>query len=187
MAVSDISINNNRSYSIGMVGLGVLMALFASSLVILPDSATTSQQSQTSNIYIQFLLENAGYWPMALVSFAVGGLLILYNLQPLFCVDPLLSISEKGLIYHRFGPNAVAWETIEAVGLDEAILGLPGTARVRLVMDGPVAIIDQQAALHRRLRGITGPFDKTNFIIHVAELDITASELETIIRRRLHR
>ena len=52
-------------------------------------------------------------------------------------------------------------------------------------MDAPNEIFDQLPPLHRLLRKLSRPFDKDNFIIHSAELEISAAELEAIVRQRL--
>jgi hypothetical protein len=180
----DIQISGKRRYSLALIAVGAAVIVAALFILSLPTESTAD--SQTPNIYIQEVLGHVGYWPMGFLLACLGIYLAVYHLVALRISGPLLLINDQGVRYHRFGPAPIPWRSIEAAALDEPILGFSLTERVRLQMDDSAAILDQQPAVHRVLRKLMRPYDKGNFIIHTAELDITASELETIIRRRLH-
>jgi hypothetical protein len=183
MDAKDIQISGNRGYSTTMMLVGVAMILVALFILSLPQENVGD--SQTPNVYIQEVLQHVGYWPMGLLLASLGIYLIVYHLMALLVVGPLLTISDQGIGYHRFGARPLPWRSLEAAALDEPILGLALTERVRLQMDDANAILDQQPGVHRVLRKLMRPYDKGKFIIHTGELSISAGELELIIRRRL--
>jgi len=179
------SVEGNKQYSLGAIFLGAFVIVLGLVAAIQFDSATSSAGSQTPNIYINYILDKVGFWPMTIVLIVVGVLITSFHWQAFRTTGALLTISDSGIRYHRFGPEPVPWRAIEAVALDPPILGLPGTTKVRLRMDDSNAIFDQLPSHQGLLRRLIGPFDKASFIIHVGELNIRAEELETIIRRRL--
>ncbi len=182
----DITDNGSRPYSLVMCGLGLLLVVLGVLILFVPaEEFLPAENAVTGNAFIRRALDTFYLWPLAIIVFVLGAVVSMFHLAALGQAPPLLRIDDRGLQYFRFGRRPVPWIAIEAVAFDDRLLGLPGTDRVRLILDDRTAILGRQPRLHHYLRRLTRPFDRENFVIHSAELSISADALAGQLRRRL--